>query len=321
VEPKAATPLIPPLAHLVWFGQQFPWVNVLAVRSAALRGGFERVVLHHDSDLSSTPHFRELVETPHVTLERLDVPALLQSCGVHESTLSCVYRRLQSPAMRSDLVRLAVLYSRGGVYLDTDTVTLASFEALRCVGAFCGQERIVYPAAVRASRNPAVFLGARMRSQLRGLLRIAPRGHRIFRAIERFYPTAENNAVLASVARGPFIERLLANIRDLDPEAQSTLYAIGPHLLQTTVADYHGTDLVVHPPEVFFPLGPEISEHWFRTVRHADLREVLSPNTRLVHWYGSVRTKHLVPSIDPAYVRRNARTQLFSALALPFVEP
>jgi hypothetical protein len=321
VEPKAAALLIPPRAHFVWFGQRFPWVNVLAVRSAALRGGFEQVVLHHDADLSSTPHYRALVETPRVTLERLDVPALLQSCGVHEPTLRSVYRRLQSPAMRSDLVRLAILYSRGGVYLDIDTVTLATFEPLRDVGAFCGQEHIVYPAVVRASRNPAVFLSARIRSQLRDLLRIAPGGYRVFRSIQRFYPMAENNAVLASVAGGRFIERLLGNMRDLDPEAQSTLFAIGPHLLQKTVAAYDGSDLVVHPPEVFYPLGPEISEHWFRTVRKPDLREVLSPSTRLVHWYGSVRTKHLVPDIDPAYVRRNAGTQLFSALSLPFVEP
>jgi hypothetical protein len=75
----------------------------------------------------------------------------------------------------------------------------------------------------------------------------------------------------------------------------------------------------VHPPRVFYPLGPEISEHWFRKVSSADLNDVLWPETLLVHWYASVRTKHILPLIDPAYVRQNAKTQLFSALALPFV--
>ena len=45
---------------------------------------------------------------------------------------------------------------------------------------------------------------------------------------------------------------------------------------------------------------------------------MITEHTRLVHWYGSVETKHLVPQIDPEYVRKNASTQLFSALALPF---
>ena len=53
--------------------------------------------------------------------------------------------------------------------------------------------------------------------------------------------------------------------------------------------------------------------------RLAGALSIFSGDTRIVHWYASVRTKKIVPQIDPAYVRRNARTQLFSALALPFV--
>ena len=42
---------------------------------------------------------------------------------------------------------------------------------------------------------------------------------------------------------------------------------------------------------------------------------MLRPSTRVVHWYASVKTKHLVPRIDEAYVEEHASTQLFSALA------
>ena len=66
-------------------------------------------------------------------------------------------------------------------------------------------------------------------------------------------------------------------------------------------------------------MRPVISAHWFRTRARADLASVIGEHTRLVHWYRSVDTKDLVPLIDPDYVRNNAETQLFSALALPFV--
>jgi hypothetical protein len=76
---------------------------------------------------------------------------------------------------------------------------------------------------------------------------------------------------------------------------------------------------------VFYPLAPEISRHWFR-VRDgrrspAELERVLSPESRVVHWYGSTRSPVPTSSIDPAYIRANAGRQLFSTLALPFAGP
>ena len=80
-------------------------------------------------------------------------------------------------------------------------------------------------------------------------------------------------------------------------------------------------DLTVHGPEVFYPLGPEMSRHWFhlRAGRARDLQRVLLPETRVVHWYSSADSGRVTARIDPAYVRDNAERQLFSALALPFV--
>jgi hypothetical protein len=77
----------------------------------------------------------------------------------------------------------------------------------------------------------------------------------------------------------------------------------------------------VHPPPVFYPLGPEISRHWFDVRAAAPLARVLSPETHVVHWYGSVRTRLLTSRIDPDYVRAHAGRQLFSELALPFARP
>jgi hypothetical protein len=45
------------------------------------------------------------------------------------------------------------------------------------------------------------------------------------------------------------------------------------------------------------------------------LDAVLSAETRVVHWYASVRTKSRVALIDPDYVRNHRENQLYSALA------
>ncbi|HVZ33886.1 MAG TPA: glycosyltransferase, partial [Polyangiaceae bacterium] len=306
---------IPLRAHFVWFGQAFPWVNVLALRSAAIRGGFDEVVLHHDSDLSRTHHYQELVATPRISLRRLDLPALFARCAPYGSELNAVFLHLKSHAARSDLVRFALLYAEGGVYLDIDTVTLRSFEPLcRRTRAFCGEERLVYPASVRLSRNPFTHASALARSQLRSLLRSVPRGWAIFRHIEHWYHLGANPAVLASAAGSRFITQAIDRLVSVPRERLSMPCAIGPHLLQDVLESYAGDEVEVHPPQRFFPLGPEISEHWFRMSSSVPLDEVVA-DAYIVHWYASVRSKHIIPQIDPEYVRRRADRQLFSKLA------
>jgi hypothetical protein len=312
--------VIPWTAHFVWLGDALPWVHVLALQSASARGGFERIVLHHDRDLSRTAHFAALAAIPDVELRRLDVDRLLDRCDQHGPALRSVYARLPTPAIRSDLVRLAILYSEGGVYLDIDTVTVRSLRDL-CgeAAAFCGEERIVYPLRVVRSRDPAVRMLALMRNGLRDVLGRAPGGWAAFRALERLYPRAVNGAVLGSVARGRFVSLALDRLVQLPAQRQMARCGIGPHLLQELAPDLDAPDLIVHPSPVFYPLGPEISRHWFQVRgRRAPLDEVLLPDTRVVHWYGSVRTRALTERIDPPYVRANAGRQLFSALALPF---
>ena len=97
---------------------------------------------------------------------------------------------------------------------------------------------------------------------------------------------------------------------------------MGTHLLQRVLGSADPTWVRVLPPAVFYPLGPEISEHWFRMrERLPDLEQVILPETLVVHWYASVRTEQIVPSIDRAYVERHRREQLFSALAARVLDP
>ncbi|MEY4514874.1 MAG: hypothetical protein RLZZ450_6996, partial [Pseudomonadota bacterium] len=289
------------------------------VRSAALRGGFHEVVLHHDHDLTRTLHYAELVSTPGVELRPMHLAQLFEACAPFAAGLADLYARLRTPATRSDLVRFALLYSQGGVYLDMDTVTLRPLEPLcRNASAFCGEERIVYPAHVRNSLDPWVRLLALTRSHLRTSCRLLPRGWATFRRLEQLYPLAANPAVLASAPRSTFVTQALTRMLAIPRRKQPLPNVIGPHLLQHLLADPGRGSVVVHPAEAFFPLPPEISCHWFRDGTYQDLAQIVSPDTRVVHWYASGRNKHLTSIIDPTYVRCNAERQLFSKLALPF---
>jgi hypothetical protein len=309
--------LIPPVAHFIWFGKQLPWVHALAIRSAALRGGFEQVLLHHADDLSHTAVWPELLALPGFAARSLDASSLLEPHG-----LASIYANLQAPAARANVLRAAILAGEGGVYLDLDTLTVASLAPLRqrC-GAFVGEERVVWPASVRRSRRPLVLAAGLARAGVREVCRVLPDGWRRFRSIESHYPAAANNAVLAAAPGHAFVRRLLANMLAVPTERRTVRFALGTHLLQDTLAEDREPDLCVLPPSVFYPLGPEISHHWFRLRRTLPpLREVIADDTLVVHWYASVRTHKLVPRIDAQYVRAHADRQLFSALALPLLD-
>jgi hypothetical protein len=204
------------------------------------------------------------------------------------------------------------------VYLDADTITLKSFEDLRKHDLFCGEERILLPGAIAREMTRMQWLKSKVLASIREHFRRRPRGYRGFRLVERLYYLGVNLAVLGSVAYHPLLLQFLQSITTMAPERQLTRYALGTHLLQEIVSNYEGEDLHICSPRVFYPLPPEISEHWFRFSKGASLKDVLSPETVVVHWYASVRTRDILPRIDAAYVSRHADEQLFSALAHPF---
>jgi glycosyl transferase-like sugar-binding protein len=304
--------LIPKVAHFIWLGPELLWVHRLALVSAAKHGGFERVLLHHDGTLDARA-LEGLAATPGVELAVLDAPGLVEAAG--GSALVECYRELTTPAARVNVLRMALLAERGGVYLDTDTVTLRSFAPLlERGGVFCGTERLVFP-GVQSSWLARLHPAALARMAARDAFRRLPGGYAGFRAVERFYPTAVNNAVLGAEPGHALVRELVARAVRLPTARRRVRYALGTHLLQAVVRDFGGADLAVLPPPVFYPLGPEISEHWFRERKAVELDSVIAPETLLVHWYASVRTRSYVSHLDLAFVRTHASTQLFAALA------
>lgn len=314
--------VIPPVAHFIWFGRELPWAHALSIRSAALRGGFDEVVLHHADDLSSSTEWATLTALPTFRARRINAVALINAIGPGAREILHIYRRLQAPAARANVLRAAILYAEGGVYLDLDTITLQPLTKLRETSTgFCGEERVIWPYAERFQSHPLSRVRNFARLAVRELCRRLPAGWRHFRAIERWYPAAANNAVLGAAPRHRTIRRLLDGMRAVPRQRQRVRFALGVHLLQDTLAQGLDPGFKVLPPQTFYPLAPEISHHWFQLRPKAPrLADVLHPETLVVHWYASIRAADIIPQIDAGYVLRHADRQLFATLVLPLID-
>ena len=313
---------IPARAHFCWIGTRLPWACAFAVLSAAKHGELSEIVLHHTDVLDEDAALAALKQTPRVRLSRVDPIAYLvqaeQKLDAPDG-LAVIYRRLTNPAARIDLLRAAILYLEGGLYLDMDTVTTRSLLPLLNTRQFVGCEFIIWPHFARTSRSPALWARSLTLDLIRKTMRRLPQGWKLFRWVEKFCYRGINNAVMGAEALSPLFEDYLRAMLALPPERQIQPYALGPDLLQELVGRYGRDDLTIQEPHVFYPLPPEISEHWFRIGRNVRLDQVLWPETRIVHWYASVRTKSWVALIDPDFVRNHRESQLYSALACKYI--
>jgi hypothetical protein len=307
--------LIPSIAHFVWYGPKLPYLHAVAIRSAATHGGFDSVRLHHTDSLDPLPHVLELYDLPNFELVPLDDRALCDEAS--GAALADLVAALKSPVARSNLVRTALVYRDGGVYLDMDTLTVRPFDEVRSrAPGFLGEEHIVFPEEVVASWDPRVKAKAYLKTSVRDVFRRLPHGYRHFPRIEQHYHRAVNGAVMGGEPGHAFCAAYLSAMTEVPKARWNTPHALGTHLLQSVYKRYEGGDLYAFPPPYFYPLPPEISAHWFRFYRDGvDGTAVLTPQTCCVHWYASVRTKKIVGSMDEAELRRVAGQQLFASLA------
>ena len=310
--------MIPARAHFIWFGTQFPYAYVLALASAASRGEFDEIVLHHSDDLSSSEHWDLLKSLPGFTSRRLDPAREVEACRTVAPRLGEIFDRLEAPAAMANVMRVTILWREGGVYLDTDTLTVRSLRPLLSHSAFFGREHILYPQR-HVHRTSRLH---RYRRHALGLLReragAASDGYRWFRHFAWLYPKAANNAVIGCEPGHPLVTEMLRCMNAMPPEEQTVQYALGTHLLQRVVAGEHGGDAVGMAPEVFFPLPPGVSAHWFHEYDDIDDRidDVIRPETRVVHWYASQATRTFVRHATPEFVQERAKSQLLCAAAV-----
>jgi mannosyltransferase OCH1-like enzyme len=152
---------IPARVHFCWIGPRLPWPYVFAILSAAERSGLPDVILHHTDALESGAELSALTGSAGITLHHIDPIACLTEVGAELGVgdqLAALFKGLDSPVKRTDILRAAILFQQGGIYLDLDTITVASLVPLLDAAQFVGCEYIVWPGFVRASRSPLLWI-------------------------------------------------------------------------------------------------------------------------------------------------------------------
>ena len=308
---------IPPQVHFCWIGSSLPWAYVFAILSAAERSGLPTIILHHTDALKEGAELNALQSASHVCLSHIDPSACLTQVGEmlgFGGALAALYWSLESLVMRTDILRVAILYQQGGIYLDLDTITIAPLLPFLHGPQFVGSELIVWPKTVRVSRSPTVWAHHLALDLLRKMLRRMPYGWKTFRRVEGLYFRGFNNAVMGAEAKSRLFFDYLHAMLAVSADCRTQTYALGPDLLQEVVSRYQYDDLTIQAPQAFYPMPPEISEHWFRAYRSVQLTDVLSAETHVVHWYASVHGKQNVARIDPDYILQHKDKQLYSML-------
>jgi hypothetical protein len=307
---------IPAVAHFVWNGPRLLPVAWLSMRAALERAGFDSVQLHHEDPLDACPLAADL-KARGVQLRPVDGAALLESLDLPSGDcrrLADLFRRLREPAGRANLVRLAVLHQQGGVYLDTDAVARRDLRALLDVPGFAGLEHVALPVATLDSRRPGPWLRAGMLLGVREVLARTDRGEALFPKVAGAFALAVNNAVLGARAGHPTIDACLRTAAMLPDAVAMQRYRLGTKLLETVTQNRSTSQFVLHPPEAFYPFGPEMSWHLFRERAPAEVEAGLPAATSIVHLYDSVLRRRTGQSLDGAWLRAHRETTVVGAL-------
>jgi hypothetical protein len=211
-------------------------------------------------------------------------------------------------------LRYALLYKQGGVYLDTDVIAIRSWDDLLRYRGFCGLEAVAFPGDLYASFNPFRYLFAGILYLWRLLCAYLPRGWQIFRPTEKFFRYSANGAILGSEPKNKIVEEFFAKIGELREKDFSVAACIGPHIVQKATKNKSSENMETLPSAYFYPLGPDISLQYFRngSVKHLD--KILSPQTRIVHWYNSVEKKYLRQQLSKKWIEEHP-TSAFAKLA------
>jgi hypothetical protein len=323
------TDRIPNQFHFVWDDTFFPYTAYLAIRSAAVHCKPERIFLYKTPELDGVPNFeRTRREVRCLEPVNIDLPAWLD-----QSALPCKQQLLDANrflkernfhAAVADLLRALNLYLRGGIYLDTDTLTLRDMAPLRQHGGFLAEEHILVSSAVWKRNSRWRYFRTAPLTLARGLCSRFTHGVRLFQAIAPLYVHVVHNAVMGFRPRHPLMHDALVRIAERYPDRLKRYSALGPDALQDLLTENRYDDAAVLPPRCFSPLGPTMTFQYFRRHHKRMLpalhRWIVKPDTYAIHWCSHGTMAKSVPRTDED-IRRSVDNQLFARLAMAAAFP
>jgi hypothetical protein len=287
--------MIPNRVFFIHLGDNLPWRAGLAILSARQVQKAEETVLYVENEISGEG-FDLIKNDSGILLKHLDEENLFSDLG-DNGICSRLYKILPSLAAKADLLRLALLYKEGGVYLDTDTITVRPWNDLLQYKGFCGKEPLAFPQKLldfphTKSANPFLYLIAGLRYAYSFLCANIPCGEQVFRLAERFFNLGASNAILAFEAKNKLLEKAFAAINEMDEKERLWRFRIGPRLFQQLTKNKSSEDVEVLPPAYFYPVSPNVIRHIFSKGSAKRLNKIILPQTRVVHWYNGIGKKY-----------------------------
>ena len=179
---------------------------------------------------------------------------------------------------------------------------------------FVGVEPVALPAGLFKSINPFRWIYCGLQFAFREFCARLPGGYKLFRWAERGFSASVNNAVIGAEPGNETIRKAFQFIKEMPETERLKRYRLGTRLLQNVTRNKSSDSMLVLPAKYFYPLGPEISAHWFKAKTSNKLESLLQKETCVVHWYNSVEGRFLKTKVSAEWVKKNPTTA-FSALA------
>jgi hypothetical protein len=275
-------------------GPAFPYSARAAVDSLVSSDPGAAVEIHLLGPAPRGEHFATLEDRrcyPSVSIHPIDLDTVFEGIDVIDpARLRAVLDRIpaRAYAARSNLLRYALLFHRGGVYVDFDVLARRPLHDLAGGGAFVGAERVWSHdrSRVEGRWRPSMAVGTIGWSVcwllkwidsrcFAGRFRVA---HGLG-LLDPFWTTLQvNNAVIGAPPGSPFVLELLRSCLLVDPAVR---YALGPSLV-SDVVHAHPHLVRVLPEPVLYAVPPGES-HRLLHDRHLRLED----RAALIHWVQS----------------------------------
>jgi len=267
-----ASPLVPRHFFFLWTGPSFPRMNLVALARLRRQEPTARISVHFIDCTPTTSALDDIASITSIEV-RVDRSAdILAALPERMGHVSEVFERLSPRALsaRSNLVRYAILYVQGGIYLDFDVLAMRPIDDDQLGTCFIGEE-LVWSADQERVRG-AWWVCLRPRNigwavawfvrWIDGLLFFGRfRTARLLDRLNCLWSHRQvNNAIIGARAGSTFIERVLLDSVSADPTVR---YATGPTLVDRVARRNPGLVSIL-PPEHFYFVAPGESHRLFR---------------------------------------------------------
>lgn len=288
----------------IWSGVDFPYINLLSVVTTLHHHPNAWIDVYIVGKTPLTAWFKVLKNLPRITVHLISGPDVIAKLPPHLNEVQTAYNALNPEALsaRSNVLRYAILYLYGGVYLDFDVLVLRPMDLLFRVEAFAGEELVWADDVPRLQGKKLVF--AKPRNILwsishvamwcdshlfRGRMRIAAILAPTFRYWAKYQM---NNAVLGAKPGSDFVEELLVEVMQADTRIR---YSTGPTLVETVTLTT-SSSMNPLPSEYFYAVPPGQSYRLF-----FDETLQLPDSAFLIHYAASNHSAY-VNELSPARI-------------------